>query len=72
MIGISDLRAVAKAALVRATLNLGEGRIDEAIQDTLACHRLGRLLCQQPTTMSMMIGLARWWGSNQAFRVVIW
>ena len=58
-IGTGELRTVVKAVLVRATLNLGEGRIEEAIQDALACHRLGRLICQQPTTMSMMIGLAR-------------
>ena len=59
MIGTSELRAIAKVALVRATLNLGEGRINEAIQDALACHRLGRLICQQPTTLSMMTGLAQ-------------
>ncbi|MEC7564856.1 MAG: hypothetical protein VX738_04160 [Planctomycetota bacterium] len=59
MIGTSELRAIAKVALVRATLNLGEGRIYEAIQDALACHRLGRLICQQPTTLSMMTGLAQ-------------
>ena len=59
VIGTSEILHVAKAALVRATLNLGEGRIEEAIQDALACHRLGRLMCQQPSALHMMTGLAR-------------
>jgi hypothetical protein len=58
-IGTGELKTVANAVLVRATLNLGEGRIEEAIQDALACHRLGRIICQQPTTWSMIIGLVR-------------
>ncbi len=57
VMGTSELRAVAKAALVRATLNLGEGRIVEAIQDALACHRLGRLISQSPGTYYPLIGL---------------
>jgi hypothetical protein len=57
VMGTHELRAVAKAALVRATLNLGEGRIEEAIQDALACHRLGRLISQSAGTYYPLIGL---------------
>ena len=57
VMGTHELRAVAKAALVHATLNLGEGRIEEAIQDALACHRLGRLISQSPGTYDSLVGL---------------
>lgn len=54
--GISEMRWLAKAASARVTLQLGEGQIDEAILDSLACHRLGRLVSQTPMTISVMIG----------------
>jgi hypothetical protein len=66
VMGTNELRAVAKAALVRATLNLGEGRIEEAIQDALACHRLGRLISQSHGTYFHLTSLTLDSGACQA------
>src|SRR5438046_2237296 len=42
--GGQKCRHLAGALLTRAMLHAGEGRHDEAWQDLLACHRLGRLV----------------------------
>jgi hypothetical protein len=44
--------------IVRAMLRLGEGRPDEAWQDLLACHRLGRLLGRSGTFIEGLVGNA--------------
>jgi len=54
--GIRDLN---QAALLRAMLHLGEGRISEAIEDALAVHRLGRLEFQQLNLPGCLSGLQR-------------
>jgi hypothetical protein len=51
-------REVAPALAARAMLHTGEGRFDEAWQDLLACHRLGRLLVRGAEHNEFVLGLA--------------
>ena len=46
------------ALTVRANLHLGENQPDEAWQDLLACHRLGRLVAQGGTLFEWLVGIA--------------
>jgi hypothetical protein len=39
-------------------LRVAEGRVDEAWQDLLACHRLGRLTARGGTLIELLVGLA--------------
>jgi hypothetical protein len=55
---VQRCREVASALACRAMLRLSEGRIDEAWQDLLACHRLGRLLAHVGTLIELLVGLA--------------
>jgi len=41
------------AMKARAMLRLGEGKVNEAWEDLVACHRLARLLGQGPTSVDM-------------------
>jgi hypothetical protein len=41
-----------------AMLAIGEGRIEDAENDLLACHRLGRLVCQGPLFIDFLTGVA--------------
>ena len=50
-------RDIARAVAARAMLHAGEGRIDEAVADTLACHRLGRLLGQGARLVDKLVGV---------------
>ncbi len=50
-------REIANALSLRANLHLGEGRTDEAWQDLLACHRLGRLAGRGGSILEWLIGL---------------
>ncbi len=52
------MRAVARALLLRAMLHLGHGRVEEAWEDILTIHRLGRLLMQDAFLISTLIGCA--------------
>ena len=54
----SGVKILGQAALLRAMLHLGEGRTPEAIEDTLAVHRLGRLMYRNPTINGCASGLA--------------
>jgi hypothetical protein len=56
--GVQKCRGLANALVVRAMLHIGEGRYDEAWQDLLACHRLGRLIPQGATLIEELVGIA--------------
>ena len=40
----------------RAMLHTGEGKFDDAWQDLLACHRLGRLVARGGTSIESLVG----------------
>jgi hypothetical protein len=54
---VQTFRKLATALLTRATLRLGEKKFDDAWQDILACHRLGRLLTRA-TLLESLVGIA--------------
>lgn len=56
--GVQDCRTLAFALTARGMLRVGEERFDEAWQDLLACHRLGRLLGRGGTPGEGVVGLA--------------
>ncbi|HKB05661.1 MAG TPA: hypothetical protein VKD90_25805 [Gemmataceae bacterium] len=55
---VQKCRATATALTARAMLRLGEGKTDEARQDLLACHRLGRHLAHGATLIEGLVGIA--------------
>ncbi len=55
-IALWSSRPAVRALRVRAMLCLHEGKIDEAWQDLLACHRIARLIGQQPSFVDQMAG----------------
>jgi hypothetical protein len=56
--GVQACRSVARALAARAMLRTGQGRFDEAWQDLVACHRLGRLVARDSTIIESLLGLA--------------
>lgn len=56
--GAQACRGFAVALTARALLRVGEGRFDDACQDLLACHRLGRLVARGTTMIELLVGLA--------------
>ena len=56
--GLQKCREFANALCIRAMLKVGEGRPEEAWQDLLACHRLGRLVARGPTMIEELVGIA--------------
>jgi len=56
--GVRASRELAIALVTRAMLRLGEGKDEEAWQDLLACHRLGRLLAQGALLIDGLVGVA--------------
>jgi hypothetical protein len=52
------LREFAAVLAARAMLHVGEGRSDEAWQDLLACHRLGRFVARSATIIQGLVGVA--------------
>jgi RNA polymerase sigma factor (sigma-70 family) len=54
---LSIYRELASALLARAMLRAGEGRFDEARQDLMACHRLGRLIARGPNFVEHLAGV---------------
>jgi RNA polymerase sigma factor (sigma-70 family) len=56
--GVRECREVAEALTARAMRHAGEGKFEEARQDLLACHRLGRLLARQAEPTIYLIGAA--------------
>src|SRR5205085_1036194 len=51
-------REIAAALSLRATLRLGEGRLEEAFEDALAIHRLARLVSRGATNIELLVGIA--------------
>jgi hypothetical protein len=56
--GQQGARVAGRALSARAMWHLGEERPDEAWQDLLAAHRIGRLLAQGHTLIEQLIGIA--------------
>jgi hypothetical protein len=56
--GVQQSRALANALILRAMMRLGEGNLDEAWQDLLACHRLARLVARGALLIEMLVGAA--------------
>ena len=50
-------RRLVEALCIRAMLRLGEGRVEDAWLDLLACHRLARLIGQGPTAVHAQVAL---------------
>ncbi len=55
---VQKCRELANALAARAMLRVGEGKFDEAWQDLLACHRLGRLVARGGTLIEALVGIA--------------
>jgi len=55
---VQKCRDLAAALAARAMLRAHEGRLDEAWQDLLACHRLGRLVGSKGTLIEALVGMA--------------
>jgi hypothetical protein len=56
--GVSKCREFASALTTRALLHLGEGRYDDAWQDLLACHWLGRLVSKGSMLIDELVAIA--------------
>lgn len=55
---LQQTREAARLLKARAMRRLGEGNVAAAWQDLLACHRLGRLVGQDPTLVGALVGIA--------------
>jgi hypothetical protein len=55
---VQRCRELAAALVCRAMLRVAEGKVDEALQDLLASHRLGRLVARGATLIELLVGLA--------------
>jgi hypothetical protein len=55
---LGTCREFAYALAARAMLRTGEGRYDDAWQDLLACHRLGRLVARGSFLLYGLVGIA--------------
>jgi hypothetical protein len=64
--GVHKCREIAKALAARAMLRVGEGKFEDAWQDLLACHRLGRLVGRGPTLIEALVGIAIGQGAADA------
>jgi hypothetical protein len=49
---------LARALVARAMLRIGEGKVDGAWEDLLACHRLARLVGQGPTLIDALLAMS--------------
>jgi hypothetical protein len=56
--GVQKCRELASLLTVRAMLRTSEGKFDEAWQDLMACHRLGRHLSRGATLIEALVGVA--------------
>src|SRR5262245_8071803 len=57
--GVQKCRELAAALSARAMLRVSEGKVEEAWQDLLACHRLGRLIARGGGTLiESLVGIA--------------
>jgi hypothetical protein len=53
---LQPCRELVNALAARAMLRVGSGRFEEAWQDLLACHRLGRLVARGATLIESLVG----------------
>jgi hypothetical protein len=51
-------RGLGQLLIIRAMQQIGEGDLDGAREDLLACHRLGRLVAQGATLIEYLVGVA--------------
>jgi hypothetical protein len=58
MPGVFACREIANALAARAMLRVSQGAVDDAWQDLLACHRLGRLVGRGATLFDASAGFA--------------
>jgi hypothetical protein len=58
MPGVQKCREFATALTARAMLAISQERYDDAWQDLLACHRLGRLVARGGTLIDGLVGIA--------------
>src|SRR5262245_35460981 len=58
MPAVQKCRELATALTARAQLRIGQGQLDDAWQDLLACHRLGRLVARGGTLIQSLVGFA--------------
>jgi hypothetical protein len=56
--GVQKCRELARALICRAMLRVQEGKFDDAWQDLLASHRLGRLVARGATQIELLVGIA--------------
>lgn len=55
---VQKCREVSQALVCRALLRVREGKVTDAWQDLLACHRLGRLLSRGGCLIEALVGIA--------------
>jgi len=55
---VQKCRELAAALTARAMLRTEEGKLDDAWQDLLACHRLGRYVARGGTLIEALVGIA--------------
>ncbi|MGH7223945.1 MAG: hypothetical protein ACRELF_12010, partial [Gemmataceae bacterium] len=55
---VQKCRELTNALVARAMLRLGEGRGNDAWQDLLVCHRLGRLVARGAIFIEALVGIA--------------
>jgi hypothetical protein len=55
---VQKCREITTALSARALLRTAEGKADDAWQDLLACHRLGRLVARGATLIEALVGIA--------------
>jgi hypothetical protein len=55
---VQRCREVAAALVSRAMLRVSEGKVDEAWQDLLTCHRLSRMVARGGTLIELLVGIA--------------
>jgi hypothetical protein len=56
--GPQTSRQIGRALATRAMMRAGQGRYDDAFEDLLGCHRLGRLIAQGGTSLDLLAGIA--------------
>ncbi len=55
---VQRCRELTAALVSRSMLRLTEGKVDDAWQDLLACHRLGRLVARGGCLIELLVGIA--------------
>ncbi|MFP6602605.1 MAG: hypothetical protein VB862_08765 [Pirellulaceae bacterium] len=55
---LSEYRDLGRALSIRITFNAAQGNADEVIEDSITCHRLGRLIGQGWSLIDSLVGMA--------------